>query len=735
MPVLTAATAENPMLTAALRYAALGRSVIPLLARDKRPAIKWQEFQSRRATEEEIRGWWRQWPNANIGIVTGKISNLVVIDIDGEQGIAWIKSVPDFAKLQTPVVKTGKGFHFYLSHPGEKTSNFAGREPGVDFRGDGGYVAAPPSVHPSGALYQFQPGFDESVDAAPAPAAVVALLTKAGAAASSNVLNFAEAPRQRTSETAPVDKYVASAVDREIGRVTAADEGTRNGTLNEAAFSLGQFVGAGQATKSEVERRLLMAATRSGLPEREARATIESGLTAGIQQPRDLSEVGNKMGPREQVRFVSEALAAEDQAPAKPAGGPVFSIGNFRLDRLTEGEAPARKWLVTGAFPLSVATVVFGPGGVSKSMSILDLGLKVATREKAGVLDPESFLGPIPKAAAGAAVYITLEDDKAEIHRRVAALDQHGWRAGAPFYVFSVLDMPSFDPTMVRQEGRSIQLTRFAVKGLEELIETVAADCGQPVRMVAIDPAGDLLDGSEDDAANVKPLMRRLREIASRHRCTVILVGHSAKGQVDGDSIADRGMRGSGAWVANSRGAFGLWRPASDDAARLLRKLDIPVTSENIERVICGRLTKSNAPSTLTGVRHFLKNQKTGLLDDVTGGLRNLAQEEAEVSADLLIQVVAEAAMLRMPFQLGGKAGLHERRADLPAPLSNFGDKKLRALGNAAVDAGRIVKCRAAGSSSPTWLDVPGGPYATGLEVRMTYGSLSEARKAQRGAE
>jgi len=59
----------------ALDYLTRGISVIPV-GFDKRPLIKWAEFQERRATVEEVETWWKNWPDAQIGIVTGKISSL-----------------------------------------------------------------------------------------------------------------------------------------------------------------------------------------------------------------------------------------------------------------------------------------------------------------------------------------------------------------------------------------------------------------------------------------------------------------------------------------------------------------------------------------------------------------------------------------------------------------------------------------------------------------------------------
>ena len=75
----------------------------------------------------------------------------------------------------------------------------------------------------------------------------------------------------------------------------------------------------------------------------------------------------------------------------------------------------------------------------------------------------------------------------------------------------------------------------------------------------------------------VKPLMRRLREIAARHACTIIPVCDTAKGQIDGNNVSERGMRGSGAWTNNARFGFGLWRPDNESAASILKRLELPV--------------------------------------------------------------------------------------------------------------------------------------------------------------
>ncbi len=141
------------LVESALAYARLGWSVIPVQPRGKVPLVSWTEFQLRRAGENEVRAWWQRWPDANVGVVTGAQSGLIVVDIDGPTGE---QSVNDEASMNTVECRTGRGRHLYFAHPGARVGSRAGVRPGVDVRGDGGYVVAPPSIHASGRPYEWR---------------------------------------------------------------------------------------------------------------------------------------------------------------------------------------------------------------------------------------------------------------------------------------------------------------------------------------------------------------------------------------------------------------------------------------------------------------------------------------------------------------------------------------------------------------------------------------------------
>ncbi len=126
-------------------------SIIPI-GRNKKPLIEWKKYQSERASKEQIIEWFIKYPNTNVGVVTGKISNLLVIDIDPRHG----GTDEDFKDVITVKAKTGGGgLHLYFQYE-EGVQNSAGIKPGIDIRGEGGYIISPPSIHDSGKAYEWE---------------------------------------------------------------------------------------------------------------------------------------------------------------------------------------------------------------------------------------------------------------------------------------------------------------------------------------------------------------------------------------------------------------------------------------------------------------------------------------------------------------------------------------------------------------------------------------------------
>lgn len=245
-----------------LKYRAFGWCVIPVKFRQKTPLIPWKTFQTRCSSEAEIQTWLRQFPQANIGIVTGEVSNLVVLDVDGEEGEQTLKK---YTIPPTRAVKTARGVQYYFQHPGYLVHNFARKMPGLDLRGDGGFVVAPPSVHPSGHVYAW---LNEG-EIAPLPDWLVELTRPK--------------PEPRPVEIPQIHQTPWAIVQQELERLATAPEGCRNNMLNVVAFRLGKLVARGMLNRFAVEDILTSVAVSRGLTPYEVKNTIRSGLEAGMQ--------------------------------------------------------------------------------------------------------------------------------------------------------------------------------------------------------------------------------------------------------------------------------------------------------------------------------------------------------------------------------------------------------------------------------------------------------------------
>ncbi len=190
MPEQTDVGVSATPLQAALSYAARGLKVIPLhtagvdgrcscrrgcTSVGKHPRTM-KGVKDATTDPSIIRKWWRKWPDANLGIATGAGSGIIGLDVDDGHG-GW-ESLAALQDAHGPLPRTlatatgGGGSHSYYRHPGGRVANNAGKiAPGIDLRGDGGFVVAPPSRHHSGEPYRWVPGCSpDQVPLADAPA-------------------------------------------------------------------------------------------------------------------------------------------------------------------------------------------------------------------------------------------------------------------------------------------------------------------------------------------------------------------------------------------------------------------------------------------------------------------------------------------------------------------------------------------------------------------------------------
>jgi hypothetical protein len=293
------APADSALLRSAVELAARGWHVFPCVRGGKRPALRenWQQLAT--ADVERVRAWWGRSPY-NIGIACGP-SGLVVVDLDvsrapaGEQArerageragermtghgadvlAALCRHHGEPYPADTYAVATPSGGqHLYFTATGSRVRNSARRLGAlIDVRADGGYVVAAGSRIGRRAYVVM----DETV-AAPLPGWMAGLLADRPPP---------DAPRPLPDPgSQPGTAYAMAALRDETRRVADARPGTRNDTLNRAAFSLGQLVAAGLLPPLSVVTALASAARQAGLPEDETLRTIRSGMTGGARKPR-----------------------------------------------------------------------------------------------------------------------------------------------------------------------------------------------------------------------------------------------------------------------------------------------------------------------------------------------------------------------------------------------------------------------------------------------------------------
>jgi putative DNA primase/helicase len=308
------------MLTAALDYASRGIPVFPCNSR-KRP-LTVHGFVDATTDETQIEFWWRPRPRALVGMPTGSVSGIDVLDIDVKNGVNGYAALPDWRGMSNLIVATPSGgAHLYFRSNGSTRNSVGELAPGLDVRGEGGYVIVPPSVIGDGG-YEFVRGdLDVLDELAPWPENLRRRLEE------SRLTPAVPAARAgQTSSAAMLE------LEEACPNLMDAPHGERNNTLNKLAFLMGQLVGAGRLDETMARERLGGAARSAGLDEDEIEATINSGITSGRSQPRlpTIKVVGGSIA--DNIELSEAELIA--------SGAPIFQRG-LSLVKPIKHELPA----------------------------------------------------------------------------------------------------------------------------------------------------------------------------------------------------------------------------------------------------------------------------------------------------------------------------------------------------------------------------------------------------------
>ncbi len=498
--------------------------IFPCEKRGKRP-ITQHGFKDATTDAAQINQWWAQHPEANIGLDCGR-SGLVVIDLDGQEGIENWNALQDAAQIpphQTTIAHTGSGHgaHIYYRAPAgvdirNSTSKLA---KGIDVRAQGGYVVLPPSVTEKPYTWEHNP--DEGI--APLPDALLKLLTEPETKLTLDPQNRTNGNGHQngfTMRDGDYSLYVQGAIDGEIGNLRAAHNGTRNHTLNSAAFNLATL----GLPHAEIESILLPVALDVGLTEKESRATIASGHKGGAQKPRTIPSTNF-------VLIDSEPTEAEKIMQMGANGNGHATTGTAQTNSKTNGNStqqpryvlhwarealepqPPIEWIIENLFSAGSVSLVFGEGGSKKTWSVLDAAVAVA--------QGETWLNFATKQVT--VLLIDEESGTRRLNRRLADV-MRGHNASA--------DIP-IAYTCFAQWNLTQQPDVNEIRNL--IIQTGA-------RLVIIDALADVMLGADENSVKeIQPLFMRLRIVADETQSAIVIVHHSNRNGFYRGSSAIRG--------------------------------------------------------------------------------------------------------------------------------------------------------------------------------------------------
>lgn len=508
--------ARNLNLDWALYYRSLGWACMPINPGTKKPAVKWEEFEYRLPTKDEIQGWWGGvFKNCGVGIITGTISGIFVLDIDdkeleGKEGsrvLDELESKHGALPETTEAKPGGGGRHLVFRHPGLgiriKTTKNIGPGKGLDVRGDGGYIVAAPSYHPNGNVYAWSvDAGPEQVAPADAPDWLIALLEDG-----------------LPADAGPGQHNEISRASGPLGLQGEVTDGRETYMRDTVLACLGQYIGENGALPSVQELYDLawpqyvahVDLTRPGRREAEMRdkcaRAIRRQEEGKIRGMRTLQEAV------ERYRSKDRAKAPEPPGSA-PETTPEVGIRLLGLDSVLSMPPPS--WLVKNWLVRNGLIMVYGPPASLKSFLVLDWLLHIAYgRDWHG-----------DRTEAGAALYVAGEGLGGLPKRLQAWLQHGGLEPTGPFFTI----------------GQTVNmLDPKEVEAVAEAVKAKAASLGRQFAVVALDTvARTMVGGEENSALDMGKYIHNGDWLKREIGCALILVHHAGK------DVA-RGARGSSA--------------------------------------------------------------------------------------------------------------------------------------------------------------------------------------------
>ena len=532
------------MIDQAVTYLKRGMSVIPLKPQDKRPLLSsWKDYQRKQMGIGDLKGFWKETPEANIGIITGAISGITVVDVDGDDGANALKE----ANIQLPetyTVKTQKGWHYYYKY-NNLFKTGAGFLQNVDVRNDAGYVVAPPSNV-------------NDID-------YVVIVDNNGEFSEFGVVPEPFINRSSGSfnpeNTGNIDPWITEAL------ANGAPEGQRDHTATRLAgyfWSRGisediikpmleQF--AAKCTPPLTDRDInrvvnsvkrykqtkVRAFTDGVIPRPLCKVAptgdveivwADNGITITFSNIRKTYErlscqlvvnshqAGDLLGPvafdlmsmsrRKEAIAVLNNTQHEDWAAildvaCRIARSAQEDTTEFLDISKSKFDKNSTDWLIDGFLPKGQPTVLYAAGGTGKSM------LAIATAMSIGSLFPviEGIKEP---SDTGGVLYLDWETDEAEVMQRMNFIANGVTQSGRSDYP---LEREDFPVTYVRCTAPLIALQPKIAKWTEANV----------CKLVVVDSLIPALDGDANDSETARKFMGTLRSF----NCSALVLSHISK--------------------------------------------------------------------------------------------------------------------------------------------------------------------------------------------------------------
>lgn len=383
----------------------------------------------------------------------------------------------------------------------------------------------------------------------------------------------------------------------------------------------------------------------------------------------------------------------------------IFNLRDWTASRYA-GPPPDRQWLIKDVIPLGTPSMLAAFGGIGKSMLTLQLALEVACPPGADQdgSEPLRILGG-EVVARGSAVIITAEDDAAEVHRRLHALDPDGRRLEQPDRLI-VVSLPNLGGVMTLLQGGydGTKLTEEFTELSRQLREI------PDLKLVVFDPLQAFIaaDANKDPAAG-QLFCALLGQLASDTGAAVIATHHFRKqSKIKGPSEAREAVRGTTALIDGMRCVYALWTAQDKFAHKISAELGLKYEPNSI---VHGAVIKANWPTDRT-IHTHVRNE-IGLLCDRTSEISG-GSEDSDALLEMLADAIGTAASERKPYTKTGLSGVYRRREELPRRLRNVGRNRLEYMVQGLLGQDRVRQCSVGKSGAVKWLDVPGGMFERG---------------------